>query len=838
MKHLHIKRPDLITILLLLFLAAIPATILFFNLIDNNIKHYAQQNRAVTELKLLDKDFNYFLDQKGTFHNYDEINRKVEKFSHILHNLRESMAHDNHIISYKYNEKLTDIEAAYQKKIDLIEHTKSYNSLIINSLNYLHDLQRNIERFSPIEDADLKMLDNTIFMTLQLYTDIQQDPLPIRRNIDKIAALDQKTSDRYLHFFRLHIENVMEKIAAIKAEQQKIAELNLYQKIDALHQTLYQEFNDYLRIAQVTITTILSILAGLLFVIFYLYRRSLATKKILSAYRYAIEKSDNSVVITDADQKIIYVNDAFEKESGYSRIEVIGENPKILNSGLMDESYYATLKQALQEGRKWEGEFINKTKDGRIYYEKASISPLFIDGNLYGYIAIKLNITQYIEQKNQVKYLAYHDQLTGLPNRYSFETYFRSEVEGNHREYALFYIDLDHFKTINDTLGHLSGDALLKIFAKRLQHELSEHDFIARIGGDEFVAISAISHLEDATAIAKRVLKSLYSPFQIGDHMLNITASIGVSLYPQDGKNLDALMKHADTAMYKAKNEGRNGYHFFTQQLSKEIYERLTIEQELRHALQREELYMVYQPKYSLKTRKIVGFEALIRWENEKLGFVPPDKFIPVAEEIGLIDKIGYFVFERACVEFQRFREIDPDLKHIAINVSTIQFKQADFIQHINALSFKTGLHPTQIELEVTESYVMEDIKHNIRSLQALRHNGYMIAIDDFGTGYSSFGYLKNLPITTLKIDKSFVDDICTQQKDRNIVHTIITLADHLGFNTVAEGIEDADQEALLKEMGCVTGQGYYFSRPLKPDDMVAFLQRQVEESAISAQMR
>ncbi len=829
MKHLHIKRPDLITILLLLFLAAIPATILFFNLIDNNIKHYAQQNRAVTDLKLLDKDFNYFLNQKGTFHNYDQINHKVETFAQILRNLKESMAHDNHIISYKYNEKLSTIEAAYHKKIDLIEHTKSYNSLIINSLNYLHDLQRNIERFSPIKDTDVKMLENTIFMTLQLYTDIQQDPLPIRRNIDKIALLDQKTSDRYLHFFRLHLENIMEKIASIKAEQQKIAELNLYQKIEVLHQTLYQKFNDYLRIAQVTITTILSILAGLLFVIFYLYRRSLATKKFLSAYRYAIEKSDNSVVITDADQKIIYVNDAFEKESGYSRIEVIGENPKILNSGLMDESYYATLKRALKEGRKWEGEFINKTKDGRIYYEKASISPLFIDGNLYGYIAIKLNITQYIEQKNQVKYLAYHDQLTGLPNRYSFESYFRSEVEGSNREYALFYIDLDHFKTINDTLGHLSGDALLKIFAKRLQHELSERDFIARIGGDEFVAISTISHLEDATAIAKRVLKSLYSPFQIGDHMLNITASIGVSLYPQDGRDLDALMKHADTAMYKAKNEGRNGYHFFTQQLSKEIYERLTIEQELRHALQREELYMVYQPKYSLKTRKIVGFEALVRWENDKLGFVSPDKFIPVAEEIGLIDKIGYFVFERACVEFQRFREIDPDLKHIAINVSTIQFKQADFIRHINALSFKTGLHPTQIELEVTESYVMEDIKHNIRSLQALRHNGYMIAIDDFGTGYSSFGYLKNLPITTLKIDKSFVDDICTQQKDRNIVHTIITLADHLGFNTVAEGIEDADQEAFLREMGCVTGQGYYFSRLLKPDDMVAFLQRQVE---------
>ncbi len=822
---MKLKKPDLITLLLLLFLAAIPAMLLFMLTINKNIRHYAAQSNTITQLELLDKDFNYFISQKGVFHNYDIINQKMERFDNALKQLAASLRNDHHIKAYSYDRLLRPIEESFAKKRILIEHAKSYNSMVINSLDYLHDLQRNIRHYAPLSENELQMLDNTIFLALQTYTRTQ-DALPsIKSNLRTITQLAAETDDKLLHYFIAHLKVIVDQIETIGKEQRETEALALYPKLTALHKTLNTEFRDYLDFGRMSMLLILASLATLLFTVLYLHKKSYADKKVLDAYRYAIENSDNSIVITNARQEITYVNDAFERETGYTKEEVLGKNPKILKSDLMEQSFYDDLKRALQESRRWDGEFVNKRKDGSLFYEKASISPLIVDDVLQGYIAIKLNITKYVEQEHHVKYLAYHDQLTGLPNRAQFQDHFQSLISNPDKAYALLYIDMDYFKTINDTLGHHTGDILLQLFARRLQHELSRDDFIARIGGDEFVAVLKIIHEEDALKVAQRILHAMQAPFEIEQHKLSITTSIGISLYPRDGTTLEELMKHADTAMYKAKKNGRNNAYTFTQQLSDVIHQRLEIEQELRKALSRNELYLVYQPKYNLHTRKTIGFEALIRWENDKLGFVPPDKFIPIAEEIGLIDEIGYFVFEKACTAFRRFKEIDPGLQHIAINVSTIQFRQKEFITNLNTLSFKTGLHPTQIELEVTESYVMEDISRNIANLQSLRSNGYKIAIDDFGTGYSSFSYLKKLPITTLKIDKSFVDDICTDPKDRNIAMTIITLAGNLGFETVAEGIEDQMQERLLLEMGCGIGQGYHFSKPLKPHDVVTFLE-------------
>ncbi len=824
---MKIRKPDLITLLLILFLAAIPATALFMLNINSNIKHYAQQSHIITKLELLDKDFNYFISQKGRFNNYDIINQKMADFKRSLEQLSKSMQSDTHITGYLYDDDFRNIRNAFAQKRLLIEHAKSYNSLVINSLNYLHDLQRNIKNYSPLSEKEIQMLDNTIFLALQTYTETQNALPVIKSNLRTIEQLASESGDDMLKYFAAHIKVIIDQIETIDKENQQIGQVGLYPKLVTVHKKLNAEFSDYLTFGRITMLAILTFLATLLFIVLYFHKRSIADKKRLSAYKYAIENSDNSIVITDASQNITYVNEAFERETGYTKEEVLGQNPKILKSDLMDQSFYAALKAALEAQQRWEGEFVNKRKDGSLFYEKASISPLVVDETLHGYIAIKLNITKYIEQENHVKYLAYHDQLTGLPNRLQFQEYFQKLIADSGHKHALMYIDLDYFKTINDTLGHHIGDILLKIFAKRLQHELSADDFIARIGGDEFVVVLRIDDEKYALQIAQRILQSMHKAFEIEQHKLNITTSIGIALYPKDGTTLDELMKHADTAMYKAKKNGRNNAHTFTRQLSAAMHERLQIEQQLRNALAKEELYLVYQPKYNLQTKKVTGFEALIRWENDKLGFVSPDRFIPVAEEIGLIDEIGYLVFEKACIAFQEFRQIDPHLQHIAINISTIQFRQKDFITHLNALSFKTGLHPTQIELEVTESYVMEDIERNIANLQTLRENGYKIAIDDFGTGYSSFGYLKKLPITTLKIDKSFVDDICTETKDKNIVQTIITLADNLDFETVAEGIEEEEQERLLLKMGCRTGQGYYFSRPLKPEDLIRFLEAQ-----------
>lgn len=823
---IKLKKPDLITSILLLFLVSIPVIVLYFKTINTNIGHFAQKSEALSQLKLLDKEFNYFIVQKGRFNNYDIVNDKTEDFRETLQQLRESIAQERISENEQYLLALEKIQNAFKAKMRLLEHTKSYNSLIINSLNYLHDLQNRIKQYSPIDEHDVTMLNNTIFLTLQTFTGTL-DMLPeVETNLHRIQQLAQNTNDKYLQYFATHLQNIVDILHALRSEHQQVKQLDLYQNITALQQRLQENFSAYLKVGKFSMITILGLLVTMLISVLYLYTRSLKDKQRLIAYRYAIENSDNSIIVTDPDHTITYVNNAFVKETGYNIVEAKGNTPAILKSGKMDPKVYETMHESLQKGERWEGEFINKRKDGTIFYEKASISPLIIDNTLHGYIAIKLNITKYIEQENRVKFLAYHDQLTTLPNRLHFEEHFKNVIRHADREYALFYIDLDYFKTINDTLGHHTGDKLLQIFAKRLRHALTKGDFIARIGGDEFVAVIPMEHSEKAKKVAGRILQSLHQPFVIEEHTLNITTSIGVSLYPRDGTTLDTLMKHADTAMYHAKSNGRNSFHFFTRQLSNEIQERLDIEQALRKALANEELYLVYQPKYDLTTRDILGFEALIRWENDQLGFVPPDKFIPIAEEIGLINEIGYFVFERACREFQHFKSIEPALKHIAINISTLQLRQSDFIQTLDHLRNSTALMAQEIELEMTESSIMQDVQHNIASLQTLRMHGYQIAVDDFGTGYSSLGYLKKLPITTLKIDKSFVDDICTQNKDRDIVETIITMSHNLGFTTVAEGIEDEAQERLLRKMECDIGQGYLFSRPLKPTDLITFLQK------------
>ena len=816
------KKPDLITSLLLLFVVAIPLLVMIVTTTHKNIEFFSQSSNAVTHLKLLDKDFNYFIMKKGVFSNYDVINQKMDDFQKTLL-LFQNITQINHY-DKRYQRLIEGIKKDFQGKIDLIEHTKSYHSIILNSLNYLHDLKKSIQRYSLVSEEEFMLLDDTLFLSTQLYMNSANIYHDIEKNLQKIKLLSEARGD-YLVYFYQHEKSILQTTMTMQKEYQKVLQLHIYHKLEILNGYLNEDFHGYLKMVNIIMIAVFGFAAMFLFSILYLYRKSLQQKKKLSAYKYAIENSDNSIIMTDINHLITYVNAAFTRETGYSEKEVLGKNPSFLSAKIGLGKDNQTLKETLQKEERWEGEFINRRKDGTIFYEKASIVPMVIDKNVTGYIAIKLNITEYIEQEKRVKFLAYHDTLTSLPNRFQFEYHFNHIIAKKEDKVALMYLDLDHFKTINDTLGHQVGDALLKVFAKRLRGVLAVEDFIARIGGDEFVVILQEDDHEKVSTIAQRMISSLKEPIFIQGNYLNMTTSIGIALFPKDGENLVRLLKHADTAMYAAKTKGRNQYQFFTQELSSTIYERLNIEQELRHALEKNELYMVYQPKYRLESKEIVGFEALIRWENEKLGFVPPDKFIPIAEEIGLIEDIGYFVFEKACRDFQLFSKIQSTLEHIAINVSTIQFKQEDFITRINALRQEVGLDPSAIELEVTESYIMENIEEHIAYLERLRAFGYNIAIDDFGTGYSSFSYLKRLPITTLKIDKSFVDDICVNKRDKDITNAIIALANNLGFATVAEGIEEHQQELLLQEMGCELGQGYFFSRPKKPSEIISFIQ-------------
>jgi len=546
------------------------------------------------------------------------------------------------------------------------------------------------------------------------------------------------------------------------------------------------------------------------------------------AFRFAVEHSDNSVVMTDADKNIVYVNDVFERDSGYTYAEALGKNPRILKSDMIDQSYYDNLNETLNRGEKWEGEFVNRRKDGSLFHEKASIVPVFIDKVLVNYLAIKLDISKYIEQQKQMDHLAYHDALTKLPNRVHFEERLEHILEVSRRNksiIAVLFIDLDRFKIVNDTLGHHIGDGMLKTVAKRIQSVLRKSDTIARIGGDEFVVIlETMETRSEAARVSEKIIAAVKRPMLVDSHNLNTTASIGIAIFPDDGETMHDIIKHADNAMYQAKKLGKDRYHYYVKQLSDDAHSRLQIEQALRHAIENDELELFYQPQYNLKSHKIVGIESLLRWHNKTLGTISPDQFIPIAEETGLIIKIGEFVFEEACRAFMELQEAGAAVDVVAINVSSVQFRQSDFLNSLKQIMKTVGISAHHIEIEITEGYIMEYTKSNLTVLDDLRALGLKIAIDDFGTGYSSMSYLKKLPIDSIKIDKSFIDEIASNHNDFEITKAIIALSSSLGYSVVAEGIETKEQEDALLDLDCDIGQGYYFSRPLSKHAITDFI--------------
>ena len=432
------------------------------------------------------------------------------------------------------------------------------------------------------------------------------------------------------------------------------------------------------------------------------------------------------------------------------------------------------------------------------------------------------------KQKNQIDFIAFHDHLTGLPNRRNLQEKFEHAIAIASRSgmkiYVLF-IDLDRFKIVNDTLGHHIGDEMLKIVAKRIEGVLRQSDTLVREGGDEFVVLLENSLDEkDVVLVAQKILAIVKEPIEIGEYNLSTTASIGISVYPDDGETPEVLIKNADSAMYLAKDEGKNNYQYYTKRLSENVQKRLEIEHELRHAIENSEMALVYQPQYDLKTKQVVSAEALLRWHSEKLGSVSPAEFIPIAEDSGLIAEIGQWVFKEACQELVRFRKSGFNLENIAINVSSVQFNQKDVVKTFKYFVERVGLDAGDVEIEITERYIMQHTQANMGTLNELRDAGFKISVDDFGTGYSSMSYLKKLPLDTIKIDKSFIDEIPDDQNDVAITKAIIALSKSLGYELVAEGIENEKQERFLQEEACDKGQGYFFSRPLPANEFETLL--------------
>ncbi|CAM4389003.1 PAS domain S-box protein [Shewanella livingstonensis] len=548
----------------------------------------------------------------------------------------------------------------------------------------------------------------------------------------------------------------------------------------------------------------------------------------------AIEQSPISMILTDTNSKIEYVNSAFENISGYRAEEVIGQQTSILKSGLTPKSLYKELWEAISTGQAWQGELQNKKKNGDIFWEHAHIAPIFDSaGVTKHYLALKQDVTQYKQQEEKIIHQAHYDSLTGLPNRLLSLGRLSQMLKDAHRaknHVAVLFLDLDDFKKVNDTLGHSVGDELLIKAATRLKSTIRESDVVGRLGGDEFIIIlSNINAPAEVEIIASKLLKQFYTPFKLGSRELVSTISIGIALYPIDSEEPKELLKQADSAMYHSKDRGRNTYNFYTSQMNNDMNRRLRVEEQLRSALKRNELEVYFQPFVDIKSRKIVGGEALLRWNNTLLGQVTPDEFIPIAEQTGLIVSIGQYVIEIAFAAAKKWQQTyDPHFK-IAVNVSPKQFRENTFVDMLKIQIDKYKINVNSIELEITEGVLLSGDSVIDSNLTSINDIGVSISMDDFGTGYSSLSYLRSYPFDTLKVDKSFINDITVDPGDLQLVGAAIAMGHGLNLKVVAEGIETEEQYQLLNALKCDYGQGYLFSKPLPQPAFEKLLQTQVE---------
>jgi diguanylate cyclase (GGDEF)-like protein/PAS domain S-box-containing protein len=537
------------------------------------------------------------------------------------------------------------------------------------------------------------------------------------------------------------------------------------------------------------------------------------------------ENSNEAILITDRSLNIASTNKAFQTITGYDPDNIIGHTPDFLISQERhDVDFFEEIGEALVIDGYWQGEIFYQRADGEVRTGWAGVSAIRDGGReVQSLIIIMSDISDRKAIEERIHKLAYFDPLTGLPNRSQLHEQLSvmiAQAQHKGQSVALLFIDLDRFKPINDSMGHPAGDQVLKEVAERLSHCVKKHDLVCRMGGDEFtVAIgsqtSGESAGDTAVKVGERILHALHQPFKLGQREVFISASIGISIFPHDGDTVIELLKNSDMAMYHAKELGRDNVQFFDQKMNQKAVELLELENDLRHALTRNELELYFQPQYQSSNAKAVGAEALLRWNHRKKGLVSPGVFIPIVEDTGLIIPIGQWVLEQSCLRFAAWQQQGCELQRIAVNVSARQFKQADFVQVVEAAITKAGILPEQLELELTESILIDDLELTLEVLTALRNLGVHTAIDDFGTGYSSLNYLKQFTVDTLKIDQSFIRNLPDNADDAQITRTIIAMAHNLGLGVIAEGVETREQLIFLQQEKCEEVQGFYFSKPL-----------------------
>jgi len=540
-----------------------------------------------------------------------------------------------------------------------------------------------------------------------------------------------------------------------------------------------------------------------------------------------LDQSPNPVIITNSDAEIHYVNKAFSTISGYAAAEVVGRNPRLLQSGQTPATTYTELWTRLSQGLAWQGEFINQRKDGQVYFERASVYPIHDQlGQLTHFVAHKEDITLSRESEQRLRALSDFDSLTGLLNKKAFDQRLGELIEQAHvqqERLSLLWFDLDNFKTVNESMGHPAGDELLVAMANRLRACLGNQVSLARYSGDVFVAIVPTLDQEGVVLMARRALLQLQEPLTLQDSPVALGASVGIAVYPDDARTAAALTSAAEVAMYRVKQEGRNGLRFFSPALQEHSQRSLELAAGLVTAVAKEELFVVFQPQQSLHTGQLVGAEALLRWRHPKLGLISPAEFVPIAEQTGAIVSIGMWVVERAAQQIIAWDKAGLGELFVAVNVSAVQFVRPEWVDELLALIKRSGISPHRIEIELTEAVALKNPESAGMTIERLHAIGFRVALDDFGTGYSSLSYLRRYAIDKLKIDQSFIRGIEESQSNREIVLAIIRMAHGLHMTTIAEGVETAAEQQFLKDSGCDEIQGYAYARPLEAPAFVDF---------------
>ena len=531
------------------------------------------------------------------------------------------------------------------------------------------------------------------------------------------------------------------------------------------------------------------------------------------------------VLVSDRSGVIVHVNRALVEITGYTPEEVLGRRPSMFKSGRHGPEFYQTVFKSLQDHGNWHGEIWNRRKSGEIYPQWQTVRAITdAKGQVSHYVAVFSDISAIKKSQTDLVRLAHHDPLTDLPNRLLFTDRAEQALAFSRRHNcgcALLLIDLDHFKILNDSLGHNVGDLLLKAVGDRLQSVFGKNFTVARLGGDEFAVLAeSCAQVAQAVVMAQQVLELMKGAFEVDKHPLFVSASIGISVFPGDALNAEQLLRNADSALFKAKSAGREGYALYTEELTTHAQYRVEVASDLRRALERHELRVFYQPVHDLRTSRLIGVEALVRWEHPQRGLLTPGEFIPVAERTGLIAEIDAWVLEQACLQMRQWQSSGIHLSFVAVNISSRLFTRPELYTLVSTVLADTGLDPALLELEVTESAVMEDSHVALEQMHRLRALGLRLAIDDFGTGFSSLLRLKQLPVQKLKIDQGFVAGLPQDNDDAAIVRAVIALAQSMGLQVHAEGIEQVEQAQFLLDFNCDLGQGYWFGRPVPAQEL------------------